>query len=162
MNNKVLILLEKDAMRISLILHNFLRETDAKTCLVIDKSGHPIAIEGDSASLDTISLSALAAGAFASTREIARLVGETEFSVLFHQGEKGHIHVSHIDSDTLLIAIFSNNTTVGLVRHWSREAEKKIAAVMEESRIRKEKDSVKSNNFDFDISGELFENGNTV
>ena len=156
MNNKVMILLEKDAVQISLILHDFLRETDAKTCLVIDKGGHPIAIEGDSTTLDTTSISALAAGAFASTKEIARLVGETEFTVLFHQGEKGHIHVSHVDTDTLLIAIFNNNTTVGLVRHWSQEAERKIAKVMEESRTGNREEKMAGKAFDLNIAGELF------
>jgi len=130
------ILLEEDALQISKILNGFLRETDAKSCLVIDRGGQLIAVEGKSAQLDTMSLSALAAGAFASAKEIARLVGETEFTVLYHQGKKGHIHVSHVDDDTLMMAIFDDTTTVGIVRLYSRETEERIAQVMKISRSR--------------------------
>ncbi len=133
------ILLEEDALQISRILSDFLKETEAKTCLIIDRGGSLIAVEGESETLDTMSLSALAAGAFASTSEIARLVGETEFTVLYHQGRKGHIHVSHVDEDTLMMAIFDDKTTVGIVRLYSHDTEKKIAGIMEELRSRKRK-----------------------
>lgn len=136
MANCGFILLEEDALQISKILNGFLRETDAKSCLVIDRGGQLIAVEGKSAQLDTMSLSALAAGAFASAKEIARLVGETEFTVLYHQGKKGHIHVSHVDDDTLMMAIFDDTTTVGIVRLYSRETEERIAQVMKISRSR--------------------------
>ena len=139
MTNCGFILLEEDALQISGILNDFLKETEARTCLIIDRGGSLIAVEGKSESLDTMSLSALAAGAFASTREIACLVGETEFTVLYHQGKKGHIHVSHVDEDTLMMAIFDDKTTVGIVRLYSQDTEKKIAEIMEESRSRMRK-----------------------
>jgi predicted regulator of Ras-like GTPase activity (Roadblock/LC7/MglB family) len=85
-----------------------------------------------------MSLSALAAGAFASTREIARLVGETEFTVLFHKGKKEHVSVSHVDGDTLMMAIFDDKTTVGIVSLYSRGTEEKIAEVMSQSRSRQQ------------------------
>jgi predicted regulator of Ras-like GTPase activity (Roadblock/LC7/MglB family) len=159
--NNGFILLEEDALRISEILNAFLREADAKASLVIDRGGHPIAVEGQSASLDTISLSALAAGAFASTREIARLVGETEFTVLYHQGKKGHIHVSHVDADTLMMAIFDNKTTVGLVRLCSHETERKIAKVMEESRSRGRQNAMAGKTPVINIEGDIFGPGQT-
>ena len=58
------------------------------------------------ATFDTVSISALAAGAFSSTGAMARLLGETEFTVLFHQGVKESIHVSTVDDETILLAIF--------------------------------------------------------
>ena len=83
-----LVLFEVDLERANAALDAFLRETEAKCVLVIDKGGHLITVRGVTESMDTASLSALAAGAFASTREIARLIGEPEFSVLFHQGRQ--------------------------------------------------------------------------
>ena len=156
MANFAFVLFEEDAARISEILQDFLKETDAKTCLLIDRGGQLIAAEGDSASLDTMSLSALAAGAFASTNEIARLVGETEFTVLYHQGKKGHIHVSHVDDDTLMMAIFDDKTTVGIVRLYSRDTEERIAQVMKDSRSRQGNPPPEIKGFDLSDSEEVF------
>ncbi len=137
MDNCGLILLEDDVRRLSDIMNIFLNETEAKACLVIDRGGQLMAGEGDIEPLDTMALSALAAGAFASTGEIARLVGETEFSVLFHQGRKESIHVSHVDDETLMLAIFDDNATIGIVRLYSKQAEEKLAEVLKDVRSRK-------------------------
>jgi predicted regulator of Ras-like GTPase activity (Roadblock/LC7/MglB family) len=121
------VLFEEDIERLNATLDVFLNETDAQCVLIIDKGGHLIAVRGLTDSMDTASLSALAAGAFASTREIARLIGEPEFSVLFHQGRREHIHVSLIDGDTLLMAIFNDRTTIGIIRLYAKDTEEEIA-----------------------------------
>ena len=126
------VLFEEDIERLNATLDVFLNETDAQCVLVIDKGGHLIAVRGLTDSMDTASLSALAAGAFASTREIARLIGEPEFSVLFHQGRREHIHVSLIDGDTLLMAIFDDRTTIGIIRLYAKDSEEEIARLFAE------------------------------
>src|SRR4029453_3812535 len=105
---------EEDAQRINGVLLHFLGESGAMEALLIDRSGQllapggaapplhtpsplPLARGGASRSLDTVSLSALAAGAFSSTAAMARLLGETEFTMLFHQGVKESIHVAASD-----------------------------------------------------------------
>jgi len=124
-----LVLFEEDVERLNAALDGFLREADAKCVLILGKSGHLISVRGVTEMMDTTSLSALAAGAFASTREIARLVGEPEFSVLFHQGRREHIHVSIVDDETLLMAIFDDRTTIGMVRLYAKQAGEQIAGV---------------------------------
>jgi predicted regulator of Ras-like GTPase activity (Roadblock/LC7/MglB family) len=126
------VLFEDDIERLNATLDVFLNETDAQCVLIIDKGGHLIAVRGLTDSMDTASLSALAAGAFASTREIARLIGEPEFSVLFHQGRREHIHVSLVDSDTLLMAIFNDQTTIGIIRLYAKDTEEEIARLFAE------------------------------
>jgi predicted regulator of Ras-like GTPase activity (Roadblock/LC7/MglB family) len=126
------VLFDEDVRRIDSTLDVFLKETEAQCVLLIDKGGHLIAVRGVTDSMDTASLSALAAGAFASTREIARLIGEPEFSVLFHQGRREHIHVSLIDGDTLLMAIFNDHTTIGIIRLYARDTEEEIARLFAE------------------------------
>jgi predicted regulator of Ras-like GTPase activity (Roadblock/LC7/MglB family) len=129
-----LVLFEKDVERINATLDRFLRETEARCVLVIDKGGHLIAVRGVTESMDTASLSALAAGAFASTHEIARLIGEPEFSVLFHQGRTEHIHVSLIDNETLLMAIFDDRTTIGMIRLYAKDTEEALARLFDQIR----------------------------
>ena len=76
--------------------------------------------------LDTGSIGALAAGAFSATAALARLLGESEFSVLFHEGVSESMHVSTVDDHTILLAIFDERTTVGMVRLFAREASTSI------------------------------------
>jgi len=99
--------------------------------LINSDDGSLIAAQGLTETLDTTSLAALAAGAFVSTREIARLVGEPEFTVLFHQGKRQHVHVNVAGYRGLLMTLFNDDTTVGLVRLCARKACLRIQQVLE-------------------------------
>ena len=83
-----------------------------------------------------MSLSALAAGAFSSTAAMARLLGEPEFTMLFHQGIKENIHVAAVDDQAILLAVFDHRTTVGMVRLFAKEATAAIGAVLAETKGR--------------------------
>ena len=50
------------------------------------------------------------------TESLRRFLGETDFSSLFHQGEKESLYVADIARRLLLVIIFDSRTTVGLVR----------------------------------------------
>ena len=125
---------EGDADKINAILKTFLGESGATEALLIDRSGQPLAVAGANRALDTVSISALAAGAFSSTGALARLLGEEEFTVLFHQGDKESIHVSTVDDHAILLAIFGGETTVGMVRLFAKEAATAIGRILMESR----------------------------
>lgn len=129
-----LVIHENEATRIAQVLASFLEESGASEALLIDRSGQLLASTGKTPSFDTVSISALAAGAFSSTGAIAELLGETEFSVLFHQGVRESIHVSTVDRETILLAIFNDGTTVGMVRLFAKEACRAISAVLAEAR----------------------------
>jgi|RifCSP16_2_1023846.scaffolds.fasta_scaffold67160_3 predicted regulator of Ras-like GTPase activity (Roadblock/LC7/MglB family) len=127
---------EEDSQRINQVLLHFLGESGAMEALLIDRSGQLLARAGASRSLDTVSLSALAAGAFSSTAAMARLLGETEFTMLFHQGIKESIHVAAVDEHAILLAIFDSRTTVGMVRLFAKEASTAVGAILADSRTR--------------------------
>jgi predicted regulator of Ras-like GTPase activity (Roadblock/LC7/MglB family) len=107
------VLYEDQIKDIDKALGQIIKESEAKCALLVDKDGHLITRQGFTHTLDTTALAALLAGSFASTKEIARLVGEPEFSVLFHQGKKDHIHISLIGERTILVIIFDDRTTIG-------------------------------------------------
>lgn len=118
-----LVLREEDVAEFDQALQHLLRMSLAKCALLINRNdGSLITTQGFLDDMDTISLGALAAGAFASAREIAHLIGEPEFSVLFHQGQREHVHVNLAGNQGLLMTLFDNRTTVGLVRLCAREA----------------------------------------
>lgn len=105
----------------------------AKCSLLIDKEGHMVAREGAVRSFDTDSLSALVAGSFAATREMARMVGEDEFSLMFHQGQRDNLQLTLIDDRTILTVIFDDQTQLGMIRLYTSEAAKQLAELFAES-----------------------------
>lgn len=121
MANSGMVIYEEQAEQINQLLTKLIKGAEAKCALLVDKDGHLITRQGFTHSLDTTALAALLAGSFASTREIARLVGEPEFSVLFHQGKRDHIHISLVGERSILVVIFDDRTTIGMVRLYAKE-----------------------------------------
>jgi predicted regulator of Ras-like GTPase activity (Roadblock/LC7/MglB family) len=111
-------------------LQGFLRETAALCAVVFDRSGARIAGQGAAGNIDLAAIGSLAAGAYASTEQMARLIGEREFSVLFHQGEHGHLLLTLVDEHHLLLVVFDDRTTVGLVRVAAKEHARQLGAVL--------------------------------
>lgn len=131
LKDRRLIFYERDVEEIDKVLEEFLRLSESRCALLIDKEGHLVTRKGLTASLDMDTISALVAGSFAATKEMARLLGEEEFSVLFHQGKKDNIQLTLIGERTLLAVIFDDRTTVGMVRLYATEASAKLVKVFE-------------------------------
>lgn len=93
------------------------RDANAKVVFLIDKNGLLIAASGDDIqNIDTTSLASLAAGNIAATSGLAQLIGEREFSNLFHEGERDNIHITLVDERIILVIIFDKRSSLGLVR----------------------------------------------
>jgi predicted regulator of Ras-like GTPase activity (Roadblock/LC7/MglB family) len=118
-----------DVDRIDKLLAEFLRLSGAKCALLIDKEGHLVTKRGELRTIDIDTISALVAGSFAATKEMARLLGEEEFTAMFHQGERDNIQLSLVGDRTLLTILFDDRTTVGMVRLYATETAKKLADI---------------------------------
>jgi predicted regulator of Ras-like GTPase activity (Roadblock/LC7/MglB family) len=132
MSEDALIIYEEEITRIDALLTKMLKGAEAKCALLVDKDGHLITRQGFTHSLDTTALAALLAGSFASTKEIARLVGEPEFSILFHQGKKDHIHMSIVGERSILVVIFDDRTTIGMVRLYAKETASELTKIFDQ------------------------------
>ena len=139
-----LVIYEEQIEQIEKTLRRLIKDAQAKCVLLVDKDGHLITRQGFTQTLDTTALAALLAGSFASTREIARLVGEPEFSVLFHQGKKDHIHISLVGERTILAVIFDDRTTIGMVRLYAKEVSENLNQIL--SSGKSEDNTVRSGN----------------
>lgn len=84
--------------------------------LIIDNAGTLIANIGDKIDLDAIGLAAVAAANFAATEQIARIIGETDFVLLFYKGHQESFHFSRIGPDYIIVTIFDNALSLGLLR----------------------------------------------
>jgi predicted regulator of Ras-like GTPase activity (Roadblock/LC7/MglB family) len=133
---------DADAVQIQAALERFLGDAGCAATLLIDRGGESLATAGTARAFDMVSVAALAAGAFSSTAPLARLLGETEFSVLIHEGVKESLHVSTVDDGSILLAIFDERTTVGMVRAFARETSKRIGAILAEARTRPQRTGV--------------------
>jgi predicted regulator of Ras-like GTPase activity (Roadblock/LC7/MglB family) len=116
------------------VLATMLRDCEAKCAVLVDQDGQCITKKGFTQHIDTTALAALVAGSFASTRAMAKLLGEVEFTVLFHQGEKDSIHNILVDDDTILSIIFDDRTTIGMVRLYSKAAAKEVTDILKVQR----------------------------
>ena len=99
------------------ILQQDLIDNGVRCVFLIDMAGNIIAnLDNGEKQHDIYSLAALAAGNFGAVSAMAKIIGETEFSLLFHKGEKENIHFNKITSEFLLITIFGNDISLGFLR----------------------------------------------
>ena len=113
------------------LLTRSLVDIGVNTVLLIDLAGNIlISLSDGRAQYDVYSLAALAAGNFGAVSEIAKIIGEPGFSLLFHKGEKESIHFSSVDKDLLLITIFGKDISLGFVRLKVGEAVSKIQSLI--------------------------------
>lgn len=133
-----------DVAKIDAILEEFLKDSQARAALMIDCEGHLVTKKGMTGSFNTDSLAALVAASFASTRELAKLLGESEFSVIFHQGRNENIHIGLVSNRALLVIIFDDRTTVGMVRIFCQELTSRIGAILEAAAKRQAESGGKS------------------
>jgi len=136
-----LVMYEEEFHRIDAELKKLHQQANSKVVFLVDKNGQLIASAGDTHDIDTTSLASLTAGNIAATGGIARLLGEKEFTILFHEGEKDNIHISLIGQRIILVVIFDSRSSLGLVRLRVKKASETLAAIFEEitEKVDKEK-----------------------
>ena len=127
-----LVLYDEEYQRIHQVLQQLLQDSGALLVFLVDKSGQQIAAVGDHGALDTTSLASLTAGNVAATEGLARLIGEKEFTVLVHEGEKESLHISIVARRMILVVIFDQRVSLGLVRLRVRRAASELETVFEE------------------------------
>ena len=111
-----LVLYEEEFKHLEESLRRLRQEANGKAVFLIDKNGQQIASAGEIEQFDTTSLASLTAGNVAATDGLAKLIGEREFSVLFHEGQQDHIHISIVGRRAILLVIFDDRSSLGLVR----------------------------------------------
>jgi len=127
-----IVMYEVEFNQIKGILAKLRTDSNAQVVFLVDKNGQQIAAVGDLQTLDTTSLASLTAGNVAATDGLARLIGEREFSILFHEGERDNIHISIVAQRVILVVIFDERTSLGLVRLRVRRAMAELEKIFEE------------------------------
>ena len=127
-----LVMYDEEYKRIMTLIEKLLRESNSNVIFLVDKNGQLIAATGETEHLDTTSLASLTAGNIAATGGLAKLIGEKEFSILFHEGEKDNIHISIIGGRVILVVIFDQRSSLGLVRLRVKKASVELGVILED------------------------------
>ncbi|HZN01945.1 MAG TPA: roadblock/LC7 domain-containing protein [Candidatus Polarisedimenticolia bacterium] len=126
-----LILHPEEYERIREVMARLRSECNAKMVFLIDKNGQQICAQGETDAIDTTALASLAAGNVAATDSLARLIGEKEFSILFHEGERDNLHISVVAGRVILVVIFDERSSLGLVRLRVKRGSTDLRTVLE-------------------------------
>jgi predicted regulator of Ras-like GTPase activity (Roadblock/LC7/MglB family) len=127
-----LILLEEDHARFTDILEKLKEEANAKVVFLFDKNGQQLCSAGEVEGVDPTSLASLTAGNVAATDGLAKLLGEREFSILFHEGEHDNLHINVVADSAILLVLFDERSSLGLVRLRVKKATGELAVVLKE------------------------------
>ena len=119
-----------DSYNANQLLSKLVDKSGALTAMLVTKEGVSITEAGDTSYLNTTALAALVAGMFSATREVARIVGEKQFSILLQQGENRHIHISLVHDSRMMVIVFEDYQRIGLVRHEARKAGEGLSKVL--------------------------------
>jgi len=120
-----------DQMAIEGLLKDFLGKSEAQWAALVDRGGNLFAEYGQLGGPDVTILSALAAGSFAATRELAKRLGEQEFTALYHEGGRICILMTSLHFDCLLLTVFGEKTNIGLVRFYAQQSAATLNACLQ-------------------------------
>jgi predicted regulator of Ras-like GTPase activity (Roadblock/LC7/MglB family) len=122
---------EDDFAAITQSLQRFLADTNARSALLVDRAGQLVATVGEQPTFDATAFATLTAADFSANDQLARLVGETDFSTLFHQGEKESLYLADVARRLILVVLFDNRTTLGLVRLRMKQAVQELTTLFD-------------------------------
>jgi len=111
-----IIITKEDLKKIDFFLDKVVSSSLAHSVLLIDRSGQLIAQYGNTLDIDVLSLSALTAANFGATAEIAKILGEEEFTLLFHKGKTENVYFTAIGEHVIMVTLFDDKTSLGLIR----------------------------------------------
>ena len=126
-----LVMQDEDFRRILAVVERLVRDANAKGIFVVDKAGQLIAEAGEMRGIDSTSLASLTAGCIAATGGLAKIVGEEEFPIHFHQGQRDNLHITLVDTRMILVVVFDERSSLGLVRLRVKKAGTELAKIFE-------------------------------
>jgi predicted regulator of Ras-like GTPase activity (Roadblock/LC7/MglB family) len=123
---------EDDFGAITQSLQRFLYDSNARCALLVDRTGQLVATVGEQPNFDPTAFATLTAADFSANDQLAKLIGETDFNSLFHQGEKESMYLADVARRVILVVLFDNRTTLGLVRLKMKQTVEELVKLFEQ------------------------------
>jgi len=136
------VLYEQEYEQLKGVITRLCADANAKFVFLVDKNGQQIAAHGEMLNLDTTSLASLTAGNVAATDGLAHLIGERGCPVLSHEGERDNLHISIVATRVILVIIFDERSSLGLVRLRVKRATAEMNSIFEviDTKVDRERD----------------------
>jgi predicted regulator of Ras-like GTPase activity (Roadblock/LC7/MglB family) len=126
-----LVMYEEEFNRITAVCERLTKDANAKVVFLVDKNGQLISAAGQTHNIDTTSLASLTAGNVAAMGGLAKLIGEAEFPNQYHEGSADSLYMTIVGSRMVLVVIFDNRTSLGLVRLRIKKAADELGKILE-------------------------------
>jgi predicted regulator of Ras-like GTPase activity (Roadblock/LC7/MglB family) len=123
---------EQESSRIDILLREFLGDSHARCALLVDRTGQLIMTAGQAPEFDATAFASLAAADFSANDQLASMIGENEFSSLFHQGEKESMFLADVARRVIFVALFDNRATLGMVRLKAKGVVRELTEIFRE------------------------------
>ncbi len=134
-----LVMYDDDHRKILAVLQRLVRDANAKGIFLVDKNGQLVAEAGEMRGIDSTSLASLTAGNIAATGGLAKIIGEEEFPIHFHQGQRDNLHITLVAGRIILVVVFDERSSLGLVRLRVKKAGAELGHIFEEIRKKTER-----------------------
>jgi predicted regulator of Ras-like GTPase activity (Roadblock/LC7/MglB family) len=126
------VMFPEEQQQIAMVCQRLQRDANAKAVLLIGRDGQAIAEAGDVEELDVTSLSSLTAGNVAATGGISKILREKDFTSQFHEGEKIHVHITLVGGKAILVVLFDERSSLGLVRLRVKKSSDEMARLFDQ------------------------------
>jgi len=123
---------EQDFKQIQQHLTAFLRDSNARCALLVDRTGQLVATVGETPHFDPTAFASLTAADFSANDQLAKMIGEPEFASLVHQGEKESMFLADVAKRVILVVLFDQRATLGLVKLKARATVERLTKIFEE------------------------------
>ena len=145
---------EEDYWAINTILQELLKNSNAASVLLLDKTGQLISSLGEPPQFDMHSFASLCAADFEANAQLAKLIGEKDFSTLYHQGSNESMYLARVANDIILVVLFDKKTTLGLVRLRTKKAVDGLGTVINRLYDKLEYENEEYSEFDKEFTAE--------
>jgi len=150
---------EEDFWAINNVLDDLLKSSKAGNVMLIDRTGQLVSHCGPDVDFDLTSFASLCAADFEANYQLARLIGENDFSTLYHQGAQDSMFLGKIAKGVVLVVLFDKSTTLGLVRlrvrHAVAELDKIIEGLYDKLEFRNEEYDAFDETFTREVEAEI-------
>jgi predicted regulator of Ras-like GTPase activity (Roadblock/LC7/MglB family) len=126
-----LVMYEEEFTQINAVCDRLTKDANAKVVFLVDKNGQLISAAGQTQNIDTTSLASLTAGNVAAMGGLAKLIGENEFPNQFHEGQRDSLYMTIVGQRVVLVVIFDNRTSLGLVRLRIKKAQDELTRIFD-------------------------------
>ncbi len=140
MMHSSLVMYDEDHRKLLAVIQRLVQDATAKGVFLVDTNGQMVAEAGEMQGVDTTSLASLTAGNIAASSGLAKILGEEEFPTHFHQGQRDNLFITLVASRIILVVVFDERSSLGLVRLRVKKAGTQVAQVFEEIRKKAEQE----------------------